>query len=91
MTVRGFLNRLLGGSNADPSVALYCPLSDGMDEGDRIATEGVEPDAWEQEDRIAVYECPVCGNRHRFLWGPPAPLYLGDAPDRNGVVEEASS
>jgi hypothetical protein len=79
------LNRLLGGSNADPTVALYCPLQDGTDEETRIATEETEPDAWLQEDRIAVYSSPVCEKRHRFLWGPPAPLYLGDCP--NGVEE----
>jgi len=78
MSLPDYLNRLLGGTDSDPSVALYCPLRDGMNEETRIATETTEPDEWIEEDHIAVYECPVCGSRHKFLWGPPAPLYLGD-------------
>lgn len=77
MTIYEYLNRLLGGANSDPSVELYCPLR-GDEEQEPIATEETEPDEWLQEDRVAVYECPVCGSRHKFLWGPPAPLYLGD-------------
>lgn len=73
------LDVLLGGnSGGETNVALYCPLREEKDAGTRIATEETEPDAWIDEGRVALYECPVCGNRHRFLWGTPAPLYLGD-------------
>lgn len=90
MTLRDRVNRLLGGSNADPNVALYCPLREGRTDETRIATEETEPDEWVEEDRIAVYECGVCGSRHKFLWGPPAPLYLGDCPEEGDGEDESN-
>lgn len=90
MTLRAALDRLLGGHGTgdDANVRVYCPLQDEQTEETRIASEGTEPDAWVQEDRIAVYECPVCGRRHRFLWGPPAPLYLGDSTGEDRDLDD---
>lgn len=89
MTLVDALNRLLGRTTTDPDAALYCPLrGGGKSEETRIAMASDEPDEWIDDKRIAVYECPVCGNRHMFLWGPPVPLYLGDV-QKAGVEESA--
>jgi hypothetical protein len=90
MTLREWAARLVRGREETATVALYCPLADGKRDETRIATEGTEPDEWIQTDRVAVYECPVCGNRHRFLWGPPTPLYLGDCPEENAAGAEVA-
>lgn len=60
-------------------VKLYCPET-----GRVIATEHTEPVDIEHDvegDRdfggdvgIWTYECIDCGNEHRWLWGPPAPI-----------------
>lgn len=59
------------------SVELRCPETDEC-----FATEKTEPVAIERDVEggtgIYTYECDECGARHRFLWGPPAPIYVGD-------------
>lgn len=89
MTLRSTIDRLLGGSGneEDANVQIYCPTTDG-DDREIIATEETEPVEWVQDDAVAVYDCPVCGRRHRFLWGPPAPLYLGDSTRDEDAREE---
>lgn len=78
MSLFKWADRLLGGVPNEETVTLYCPMSDHRDDPARIATEEDEPDEWYPEAGVAVYECDYCGSRHRFLWGPPTPLYLGD-------------
>lgn len=65
------------GIGYDHYVELTCPES----EDDVIATEhteSVDVDDTVNGGTVHVYECGSCGRRHRFLWGPPAPIYVGD-------------
>jgi hypothetical protein len=88
MTLTDYLIRLLG-STRKADVSIYCPLSNNMTSETRIATEETEPDKWIHGEKIAIYECDVCGNRHKFLWGPPTPLYVGDEYLTDGDGDEA--
>lgn len=77
MTLTDYVIRLLGSSRKS-EVSIYCPLVEDSTTETRIATEETEPDEWIQGEKVAIYECDFCGNRHKFLWGPPTPLYVGD-------------
>lgn len=73
----GFLSRLrwlLFGTGRTAFVRMSCP-----DTGRTIATEDTIPARWREDDeRIAVYRCPDCDEGHAFLWGPPAPIPVGN-------------
>lgn len=89
MNLIDYLSRLFGAHDEGPHVELYCPHGEGMTDETRIATEETDPDYFFDESggHIAVYKCRVCGGQHRFLWGPPSPVYLGDVsgtPPENG-------
>jgi len=64
-----------------PNVRLFCPDGPSPLDGDDadpvlVGTEDSEPAF--RDDEVAYYECE-CGTYHGFLWGPPAPVYVGDA------------
>lgn len=71
--------------SSQASTRLFCTT---MGRQDPLATERTEPDEYNDDTGEAVYSCR-CGRRHRFLWGPPAPLYLGDAPPFRSVPRAA--
>lgn len=72
-------------ADSDPHVALYCPRVDGEV---AMATERDDPLYWTgPNDDVAVYDYDVCGGRHGFLWGPPAPLHVPDATDLGGDAD----
>lgn len=83
------LDRLrdLLGLDDTPRVRMFCPdgPSHRDDDGEPVlvGTEDSEPAfRGDYDDRIAFYECE-CGAFHGYLWGPPAPIYVGDAsPER---------
>lgn len=58
-------------------IELRCPETMAL-----IATENTDPDDWDSSvpdgEGIATYECPACGDHHRYLWGPPVPFCLDD-------------
>lgn len=70
-----WLKRLLGRTEEEPAVSLFCPYREDFIP---IASEETEP-VWEQEgESIYGYQCEVCGRTHCWMWGPPAPIYVGD-------------
>lgn len=73
--------RDLLGLTSSPNVRLFCPDGPSLLDGDEedpvlVGTEDAEPAF--RDDGVAYYECE-CGEYHGFLWGPPAPVYVGDA------------
>jgi len=65
-------------------VQLSCPHAEEV-----IATENTVPDHEEMtnDGKIAGYDCDECGEHHRWLWGPPAPIYLGEHADDVRIPE----
>lgn len=58
------------------NVKLKCPET-----GNSMATEYTTPEAKDGEVKggtLSTYACAECGAKHQYLWGPPAPLYVGD-------------
>jgi len=59
------------------TVQLSCPETGAV-----IATEHTDPVNIERDVKggtgIWTYDCGACGSRHRWLWGPPAPIRLTD-------------
>jgi len=73
-----------------PNVRLFCPDGPSPLDGDEedpvlVGTEDSEPAF--RDDPVAYYECE-CGEYHGFLWGPPAPVYVGDA-DAEQIAEHS--
>ncbi len=47
-----------------------------------VATEHTDPVDWDSNvpegEGVATYDCPACGEQHRYLWGPPVPICLDE-------------
>lgn len=70
-------------------VSLHCPET-----GEQVATEHTTPydtvEFPEDGHTSAAYPCTHCGGTHVFLWGPPAPVYVGEA-EQVGYIEGPGS
>ncbi len=72
----------------DHRIEIRCPETLEL-----LATEHTDPDDWdsavEDGEGIATYDCPHCGDEHRYLWGPPVPLNLdADEPESSLFGDE---
>ncbi|EFW92138.1 hypothetical protein ZOD2009_11695 [Haladaptatus paucihalophilus DX253] len=74
-----------GDFDRDHRIVIRCPETMTP-----IATEHTDPDDWDSSvadgEGIATYDCPACGDQHRYLWGPPVPLCLDDEDDEDDVI-----
>lgn len=88
MSFLSLLRELLG-LTSSPNVRLYCPHADDYDGPNPVlvGTEETDPAFRGDDDRVAYYECE-CREYHGFLWGPPAPVYVGDA-DAGQIAEHS--
>ena len=73
--------KLFGVKPPSKSVSLVCPELD-IPFGD----ETTVPASYDTETGEAAYSCPVCLEQHRFRWGPPAPVYVGDVDQETVTV-----
>ncbi|WP_266075659.1 hypothetical protein [Haladaptatus caseinilyticus] len=70
----------------DHRIEIHCPKTMGL-----IATEDTDPDEWDSDvddgEGIATYDCPECGEQHRYLWGPPVPLNVDEEESERSLFD----